>query len=39
MHISFQDNTRTLSMKEVENFRDDLMRKLNNKFNAIIRDK
>lgn len=39
MHLSFQDNTRTLAMKEVEKFRDELMKKLNNKFNAIIRDK
>ena len=39
MHLLFQDKNKTLEMKEVEKFRDDIMKKLNNKFKAIIRDK
>ncbi|MFH1537029.1 MAG: phenylalanine--tRNA ligase subunit beta, partial [Patescibacteria group bacterium] len=37
MHLKFQSDEKTLEMEEVEKFREDIMNKLNKKFNAIIR--
>ena len=37
MHLKFQSDEKTLEMEEVEKFREDIMKKLNNKFKAIIR--
>ena len=39
IHLVFQDSNKTLEMKQVEKYRDKIMEQLNNKFNAIIRDK
>ena len=39
MHLSFLNPEKTLTMKEVENFREEIMKKLNHKFKAVIRDK
>ncbi len=39
MHLVFQSLDKTLEMKEVEKFREEIMNKLNKKFNATIRDK
>lgn len=39
MHLIFQNKERTLSMSEIEKRRAVIMKVLNNKFNAIIRDK
>ena len=38
MHIIFQDKLKTLEMKDIEKYRDNIMNKLNNKFKATIRD-
>ncbi|MFH0819136.1 MAG: phenylalanine--tRNA ligase subunit beta [Patescibacteria group bacterium] len=39
MHIVFQDENKTLAMKDIEMYRDNIMKLLNTKFHAILRDK